>query len=379
MTRIKQRTDQTILLESKPLADPRGQLNWSPDLPMEQWDGVTVRDGRVIALYFDDVAEKEDFEKHGMEGAYDRLLLRGGHIPPDWGELDALQVLCIIGTGLEGRIPPEIGACGALTGLQIAENDVNPQMPPELGRCTMLRVLYLDCLEGSVPGGTIPPELGNCSHLEHLNLSTLCLSGDIPVELANCTQLKTLYLCENNLPGTIPDALGSLQQLTALDLSDNKLTGDLSASIGGNRPLCKLMLDHNRLTGTVPETFSACYALDSLFITDSGLSGPLPDALASRAQSLDGRMEDDGHVLFQVAQSSSEAVAFLSTQWPDRTVKPLLVDLGVMEPEFPIEDGWRDRWPPPPTPENPSPVCVGDECALEDARGRQPESSSLGM
>ena len=139
------------------------------------------------------------------------------------------------------------------------------------------------------------------------------------------------------------------------------------------------MLGHNRLTGGVPETFSACYALDNLFIADSGLSGPLPDALASRAQSLDGMMEDEALVLFQVGQSSSAAMAYLSTQWPDRTVVPLLVDLGVMEPEFPIEDGWRDRWPPPPTPENPSRVCVSDESALEDARGRQPESSSLGM
>ncbi len=34
---------------------------------MEQWDGVTVQDDRVIALHFNDVAEKEDFEKHGVE------------------------------------------------------------------------------------------------------------------------------------------------------------------------------------------------------------------------------------------------------------------------------------------------------------------------
>ena len=379
MARSKQRTDQTILLESKPLADPRGQLNWSPDLPMEQWDGVTVQDGRVIVLYFDDVAEKEDFEEHGIAGAHDRLLLRGGHIPPDWGELDALRVLCIIGTGLEGRIPPEFGACSALTGLQIMGNGVDPQIPAELGRCAMLRVLYLDCLEGSVRGGTIPPELGNCSRLEDLNLSTLFLSGDIPVELANCTQLNSLCLNENGLQGTIPDALGSLQQLTDLDLSDNDLTGALPASIGGDRPLRKLMLDCNRLSGGVPETFSACYALDNLYIADSGLCGPLPDALAARAQSLDDSLEDEGRVLIQAGLSSSATMAYLATQWPDRTVRPLLVEMGVMEMEFPIEDAWKDLWPSPPTPENPARICVGDGNAIDEACDRRPESSSLGV
>ncbi len=83
----------------------------------------------MVALHFNDVAEKEDFEKHGVEGAYKRLLLRGGRIPPKWGQLDALQVLCIVGTGLAGPIPPELGDCDNLTGLQIVENDVGPQIP----------------------------------------------------------------------------------------------------------------------------------------------------------------------------------------------------------------------------------------------------------
>ena len=65
----------------------------------------------------------------------------------------------------------------------------------------MLRVLHLDCLEGQVRGGTIPPELGNCSRLEHLNLTSMSLSGEIPAELANCTHLNTLVLRENDLWG----------------------------------------------------------------------------------------------------------------------------------------------------------------------------------
>ena len=297
MTQPERRSDRTILLETKQTLDPNDRLNWSSDLPMEQWDGVTVRDGRVVAMHFSDVAEKEDFEEHGIEGAHKRLLLRGGRIPPEWGQLDALQVLCIVGTGLEGRIPPEIGDCGALTGLQITENGIDPQIPAELGRCSMLRVLHLDCLEGPAQGGTIPPELGNPSWLEHLNLSSMNLSGEIPAEFANCTHLKTLVLRDNGLSGGIPDALGGLRDLEELDLSGNGLTGSLPASIGGDRPLRKLWLGHNQMTGDVPEAFGACYALNTLAIADSGLSGPLPDELAQRARPEDSRAADQGPLL----------------------------------------------------------------------------------
>ena len=377
MTQPERRSDHTILLETKQTLDPNDRLNWSPDLPIEQWDGVTVRDGRVVALTFNDVAEKEDFEIHGIEGAHQRLLLRGGCIPPEWGQLDALQVLCIAGTGLEGRIPPEISDCEALTGLQITENGMDPQIPAELGRCSMLRVLHLDCLEGQAQGGTIPPELGNCSRLEHLNLSAMNLAGEIPAELANCSHLKTLVLRDNGLSGGIPDALGDLRDLEDLDLSGNDLSGPLPASLGGDRPLSKLWVGHNQLTGDVPEAFGACYALNTLAIADSGLSGPLPDELAQRARPEDSRAADQGPLLAQM--STSENLAYMAAQWADNSVAPLLVDLGAIEPRFPAGMERTDRWPPVATRESPAQVYVDDERTLEATRALQSEGSSLGM
>ena len=377
MSDPKQRSDRSVLLETKQTLDPQGRLNWSPDLPIEQWDGVTVRDGRVVALAFNDIAEKEDFEEHGIEGAHERLLLRGGSIPPEWGQLDALQVLCIVGTGLEGRIPPEIGDCGALTGLQITENEIDPQVPAELGRCSMLRVLHLDCLEGQAQGGTIPPELGNCSRLEHLNLSSINLSGEIPAELANCTQLKTLVLRDNDLSGGVPDALGDLRDIEELDLSGNDLSGPLPTAIGGERPLRKLWVGHNQMTGNVPEAFGACYALNTLAIADSGLSGPLPDELAQRARPEDSRGADQEPLLAQMG--TDENLAYMAAQWADNSVVPLLVDLGVMEPRFPVGMERTDRWPPVATRESPAAVYVDDERTLEATRALQSEGSSLGM
>ena len=77
----------------------------------------------------------------------------------------------------------------------------------------------------------IPPELGNCRRLEHLNLSTLFLSGEIPPSHAQCRRLKTLVLRQNDLSGPIPDALGDLHDLEDIDLSEN--SPDRSRTVSG--------------------------------------------------------------------------------------------------------------------------------------------------
>ena len=297
-------------------------------------------------------------------------------VPPEWGQLDALQVLCIAGTGLAGPIPPELGDCDDLTGLQIVENDVDPQIPAELGRCSMLRVLHLDCLEGPTGGGAIPPELGNCRRLEHLNLSTLFMTGEIPPELAHCRRLKTLVLRQNDLSGQIPHALGDLNSLTDLDLTENGLTGLLPASIGSERPLRMLWLGDNQLTGGVPESFGACYALVTLALADSGLSGVLPEKLAERVQHEDARAADQERVL--AAMGTDERLAYLAAEWSDNTVRPLLVELGVIEKEFPVDEQWLDGWPPNPTPAYPARVYVDDAQMLEATHDRQSDDPSYG-
>ncbi len=370
------RPDHAVLLESKQILDPEGHLNWSPDLPMEGWDGVTVRGSQVLALHFSDLAEAEDFEEYGVEAANDRLLLRGGCIPPTWGQLDALQVLCIDGTGLEGSIPPELGDCPELVGLQITENNVDAEIPPELGRCSKLCVLKLDCLEGQA-GGTIPPELGNCAELEHLNLSAMALSGEVPPELANCSHLKTLTLRENDLTGAIPAELGALQELEVLDLNENQLIGPLPPSLGGNKPLRKLLVRHNDLTGSISESFGDCYALDTLAIAGSGLSGALPDELATRARPEASRAEDQAPTLAQM--TTNESLAYVAAEWLDNSVVPLFVELGAMEPTFRIDAQRSERWPAPVTRDNPARVYVDDEPTLEATRSRQADEASLGM
>ena len=65
-------------------------------------------------------------------------------------------MLDLSGNNLSGPIPPELGNLSALEGLNLSFNDLS---------------------------GPIPPELGNLSDLEYLDLGFTGVSGCIPSEL----------------------------------------------------------------------------------------------------------------------------------------------------------------------------------------------------
>ena len=120
-------SDMNVMLDSLPEFSPNGALNWSRDRPVEEWEGVTVQDGRVVAIRF---AEKLKVEDWGDDEAKAGLMLAGGRMPSSFGHLDALEVLCIEGAGLGGPIPPVLGNCRRLRGLHVSENEVVPRIPP---------------------------------------------------------------------------------------------------------------------------------------------------------------------------------------------------------------------------------------------------------
>ena len=168
------------------------QLNWSANVPIEQWEGVNVEGSplRVVELQLEN-----------------RLL--SGQIPPELGALTGLKRLELGGNELSGAIPRQLGNLESLTVLDLAQNSLT---------------------------GEIPPELGNLRNLEGLALGSNELTGNIPPQLGNLRDLFTLNLQFNELTGGIPETLGRLSGLNGLHLRDNQLTGEIPTWISGNNP-----------------------------------------------------------------------------------------------------------------------------------------------
>ena len=155
--------DCAALIEARDTLAGDGTLNWSLDLSIWRWDGVTVNPwtGRVVEL---------DLLRHGLSG----------QIPASLVRLTGLEVLRLYGNELTGGIPPELGL---LTNLRELDLGANPL------------------------GGEIPPELGELTNLVELNLYTMELVGEIPEELGSLELLEDLTTYGNNLEGCIPEGL----------------------------------------------------------------------------------------------------------------------------------------------------------------------------
>ena len=209
--------DCQTLLVVRTILDPLGTLNWSADLPLAAWDGVTVA-GTVPRVWGLDLADRELF----------------GRIPAGLGRLTDLRTLNLSGTLLSGGIPPALDGLRQLRDLRLQWNYLGGPIPPRLGRLSQLRVLDL---ASSHVSGPIPRELGRLSQLRVLDLSGGQLTGLIPPELGALKHLETLNLRNNGLTGPIPVSLGEIDTLDDLSLGGNQLTGCLPTGFGRERPL----------------------------------------------------------------------------------------------------------------------------------------------
>ena len=199
-------SDCEVLLELRDKLAGNGELNWTTNLSMLDWDGVTVSGSpsRVTEL---------------------QLNVKGltGQIPSELGKLISLTNLSLGSNELTGEIPPELGDLSNLARLWLGDNQLTGEIPPELGRLSNLRWLWLGFNSLT---GEIPSELSNLQNLEELSIRYNDLSGEIPSELGNLVNVKFLRLEGNSFTGCVPDSL-----LIDSD-SDHRDSGLAPCSIG---------------------------------------------------------------------------------------------------------------------------------------------------
>ncbi len=179
-----------------------------------------------------------------------------GTLPPEIGNLSALKVLNLNGSGfidnsftitglIGGVIPTEIGQLTNLEQLDLGVNLFTGTIPGSLGNLVNLTYLDISFMSqdygftvfGTLTG-TLPSSLGNLTALKYLNISGQDLYGNLPESFGNLQNIETLYLGTNRLSGPIPSGYGRLPKLKLLDLHYNPRFRD--SEYGG-------------LNGTIPD------------------------------------------------------------------------------------------------------------------------------
>ena len=131
--------DCALLLTSRDVLAGDAPLNWSEDIPIEFWQGVTVggTPKRVTALELPRAGlNGRLFAELGELGGLVALNLShnrlAGPIPPGLGGLEHLVSLRLEGNRLTGPVPPALEGLANLSFLRLADNDLYRPFPPAL-------------------------------------------------------------------------------------------------------------------------------------------------------------------------------------------------------------------------------------------------------
>ena len=217
---------------------PELQGRWSEDEQPEDWDGVTMENGRVVKLWL---------EGFGVTGA----------VPAEIRRLSALEVLGL-GNNQLTTVPAEIWRLTSLRELSLYSNELT-SLPAEIGQLASLEELRLYNNQLT----TVPAEIGQLTALKRLWLSANRLTS-LPAEIGQLTSLEMLNLSYNKLT-SVPAEIGQLTSLEQLFLGKNQLMS-VPPEIGQLTSLIELTLDGNRLTSVPAEIWqlTGCdAALDS--------------------------------------------------------------------------------------------------------------------
>ena len=256
-------SDCEALLAARDTLAGSATLNWSPEAPIGQWDGITLRGTPARVAWL-------DLRAKGLDGS----------IPTELGQLSNLTYLNLRTNDLTGSIPASLGSLANLRVLNLNGNDLTGSIPPELGNLVNLREMWLHANELT---GPIPASLGDLSKLEKMKLRNNRLTGPIPASLGRLDNLEWLVVHNNRLSGPIPAELGDMDSLEILWLGGNKLSGRIPPQLGGLSTLTQLHLRTNELTGSIPEELKDLTSLKRLWVHQNQLTGSIPPDLGSLA------------------------------------------------------------------------------------------------
>lgn len=185
--------DCETLLSAKSTLRGTAPLNWWTGRSMEQWDGITVRGGRVTEL---SLANRD----------------LNGVVPSGFGDLSALTTLDLSSNSLTGTIPSKLGSLSSLESLSLSSNSLSGQIPESLNDLTKLTRLRLsgNDFSGCMPASLLRIPDGDAASL---NLP-ICVSGT-PTPTPTPTPTATPTLTTGERLTTIEASLSNIERRLA--------------------------------------------------------------------------------------------------------------------------------------------------------------------
>ncbi|MEE9363949.1 MAG: leucine-rich repeat domain-containing protein [Cellulophaga sp.] len=256
-----------------------GNQPWDATIPVCDWFGLTVVDGKVTRL---------DLVRNNLTGqlplnigdlvnllfvelAHNQI---SGELPNSFGSLINLNTALLELNQFSGSIPSSFGNLSSLSNLKLNNNLLSGSIPVEIGNLSNLRTLNIN--QNNL-AGNLPAEIGNLNKLVFLYLSDNDISGDIPPELSNLSNLRYLWLQGNQLTGAIPNVLGNLTSLIDFHVDRNQLTGIIPIELGNLVNLDRIRLNSNQLSGSIPSQFGNFSVIKTIQVNNNLLSGTVPD------------------------------------------------------------------------------------------------------
>jgi len=179
--------------------------SWDLTQPVENWDGVTIEDNKVVAI---------------------RLLFNN----------------------VTGEIPASLGTLKNLKELELSFNKISGELPSELGNLENLEILAFN---GNDLTGSIPSNIGSLSNLKQLHLSSNHLTGVVPASLENLKNIEIFNVFDNELFGALPEKLASNINLKEFMVAENNF------------------IDTHNISTTLLLNSGVALDFDSIFTTES--------------------------------------------------------------------------------------------------------------
>lgn len=235
-------TDRDVLVAWYNL-NPDNALSWDFSEDINNWEGVTVENGRVTKISI------------GERGL--------AILTPLIDNLTELNSLVLIDNKITD-LPVEVGNLEKLEALGLTDNEL-AALPSEIGNLKELKSLNVNTNEIT----KLPIEIGNLENLIELELEYNQLT-DLPIQIGQLEKLRSLSVYGNRAFSSIPNEIGSLTELIELNLGFCNLA-NVPKEIGALGKLINLRIDDNVLTN-IPVEFGNLSSMKTLLIQKNQLT-----------------------------------------------------------------------------------------------------------